>query len=244
MPFSPCVPISLPTSPPLATIWSAGSSEPAAQALRALLAAAGPWTGHAGSLSLSLKALLSQDPQIPGAGGAPWHLTLRRGGTGPTLLALQGIGPRGARLPVGLGDLDLPAPRTPEETAELLGRALEAALCPLLARRADLALLLAHARLAEAGARKAILRRNGSSWRIGWAGRHRTALPPRHRWSVLLGHWMTRARRAVLSPDGVPRLEGFHNLPLHALPDSAHHRLAMAAEIARLSEILSLDQAA
>ena len=244
MPPSPFAPISLPTSPPLAMIWSAGSSEPAAQALRALLAAAGPWTGHAGSMSLSLQAPLPHDPQIPGAGGAPWHLTLRRSGTGPTLLALNGSGPRGARLPVGLGDLDLPAPRTPEETGNLLGRALDAALCPLLARRADLALLLAHARLADAGARQAILRRHGSTWRIGWAGRHRTALPLRHRRGVLLGHWITQARRAVFSPDGVPRLEGLHNLLLYALPNTAHHRLVLATEIARLSEILSLDQTA
>jgi len=244
MPPSLCAPISLPASPPLAMIWSAGSSEPAAQAIRTLLAAAGPWTGHASSMSLSLQAPLPHDPQILGAGGAPWHLTLRRSGTGPTLLALYGSGPRGARLSVELGDLDFLAPRTPEETGNLLGRALNVALCPLLARRADLALLLAHARLADVGARQAILRRHGSTWRISWAGRYRTALPPRYPWGVLLGYWMTQVRRVVFSSDGVPFLQGLHNLPLYALPNTAHHRLALANEIALLSEILSLDQTA
>jgi len=241
---SPCAPIFLSASPSLATIWSAGFSEPAEQALRTLLAAAGPWTGHVGGMSLSLKALLSRDPQIPGAGSSPWYLTLRRNGPGPTLLALQGNGPRGTPLRVGLGDLNVLAPRAPEETVDLLSRALDVAFCPLLARRADLALLLVHVRLNDVGVPQAILRRNGYSWHIRWAGHQRIALPPRHRWSILLSHWMTQARRVIFSPDGVPRLEGFHNLRLHALPDSAHHRLAMTAEIARLSEILSLDQAA
>jgi hypothetical protein len=158
---------------------------------------------------------------------------------------LQGSGPAGWRLPVVLGDLDLPAPHAPEEAGDLLARTLEAALCPLLARRADLALLLVRQRLAQTGARRALLRRHRSDWILTWSGRRCVALPPRHRWRTLLGHWLLQARRPAFSEaHAFPRLEGFHLLALHTAPSSAHERLLLQAEIGRLSTLLSLDDLA
>jgi hypothetical protein len=69
-----------------------------------------------------------------------------------------------------------------------------------------------------------------------------TALPPRHRWRVLLRRWLLDARRPVLSNDhAFPVLESPRGLPIYAPAPSAHERLLFEAEIDRLSRLLSLD---
>lgn len=242
MSASPSAPTSSAASPPSDTTWSAGSSEPDARALRALLAAAGPWSGHAGHMSLALDAPLDPAalPEALRPKAPRWRLALRRGCSGPTQISVQAGDARGWRMPVGLGDLDLPPPETPAETAARIARALDAALCPLTARRGDLVLLLARRRLLETDGQKAILRRHGRGWILSWAGRRRGALPGGHRWRVLLHHWMDQARRARPGPDGLPRIESLHLLPIHRPPDSAHARLALDRDIADLEALLSL----
>ena len=229
-------------SPHTDTIWSAGSSETDARALRALLATAGPWDGHAGYTSLSLRAPLDPSalPEALRPKAQRWRLSLRRFGSGPTKIFLQGGSDRGWRMPVGLGDLDLPLPERPAETAALLARALDAAFCPLTARRIDLVVLLARRRLLETDSQKAILRRHDRAWYLSWARRRCGVLPDGHRWRVLLHFWMDQARRAFPGPDGLPRIKGVHLLPIHRPPDSAHARLALDADIACLEALLSL----
>ena len=224
------------------TIWSAASSEADAQALRALLTTAGPWDGHVSYTSLSLQAPL--DPSVLPEALRPkaqrWRLSLRRVGSSPTKIFLQGGNDCGWRMPVGLGDLDLPLPERPAETAALLARALDAAFCPLTARRIDLVVLLARRRLLETNSPKAILRRHDHAWYLSWAGRRCGALPDGHRWRALLHFWMDQARRAFPGPDGLPRIKGVHLLPIYRPPESAHARLALNADIAHLEALLSL----
>jgi hypothetical protein len=246
MSASPSAPTSSPASPTSDTTWSAGFSEIAARRLRALLAAAGPWRGHAGILSTHLEAPLDATllPQALRDGHAtpPLLLRLRRHGAAPTTLALHGSGPAPKTAVFPLGDLETDPPRSPEDVPDLLSRALDAALCPLLARRVDLVLLLVRQRLLHTGAQRAALRLHRGTWMLAMPSGSRTALPPRHRWRALLRRWLLDARRPVLSDDhALPILQSLRGLPIHAPAPSAHERLLLQAEIDRLSRLLSLD---
>jgi hypothetical protein len=241
---SPSTPTSSEASPPSATTWSAGFSDSAAQQLRTLIAAAGPWSGHAGITSTRLEAPLDASvlPRWIRDGHGPWSLVLRRqAAMRTTALSLYSGSPL-CRYPLSLGTLDLPFPHAVEETRDLLRRTLDAALCPLLARRADLALLLVHQRLLQTGARNAVLQHHRDRWILIAPDRRRAALPPRHRWRILLERWLLDARRPVLSQThALPVLESPHGLHLHAAPASAHARLRLQTEIDRLATLLALD---
>jgi len=225
--------------------WSDRYSDSAAQQLHMLIAAARAWSGYAGITSTRLEAPLDANvlPSPIREAYSPCSLILHRQGTmRTTALFLHSDHPLCRRPSFFLGALDLPFPHAATETSDLLRRTLDAALCPLLARRAELALLLIYQRFLQIGVEKAVLHHHRGRWVLTTAKGWRVALPPRYRWRILLERWLFDVRRPVLSQTwALPVLESPHGLHLHATAASAHERLRLQAEIDRLETLLALN---